>query len=120
MRDGQQVLRPPQIGDLDQVAFRQPGGFRQNRGCDGYFLMIGKLTDGFPRSGFRTRKRGAELRQRPRFHLLHETDKDVVEDADLVFVQPVGIGQEQIGDLAKHLEPPLRRAALHRTFQFRD
>ena len=39
------------------------------------------------------------MRQRARLHLLHQPDENLIEDADLIFVEPVGIGQEQVGDL---------------------
>jgi hypothetical protein len=48
------------------------------------------------------RETSADFHQRPGFYSLDQLNKNVIENADLLFVQAIRFAQEEIGDLPQH------------------
>lgn len=62
----------------------------------------------------------AEFLQRAGLHALDQMTEDLVENVDLIAIQPIACGEEQIGDFPKRFDAVRFRSALHRAFQFAD
>src|SRR5438046_2437387 len=50
----------------------------------------------------------ADLHKRSRFNPVDQLNQDQVEDAYLLFAQPIRFGQEQIRKLLEHTQPSIR------------
>ena len=59
--------------------------------------MPGQLPDYFDRRVINRRQACAELHQRLGFDPLHQMDKHIVEDADLLFIQTIRFVEEKTG-----------------------
>jgi hypothetical protein len=83
-------------------------------------VVICELADELGRRFVDRRQTCAELRQRLVLDPLDQMDQDIIEYLNLLFVEPVGIIEKQIGDAPQRFDPLGRRSAFQRTFEFGD
>ncbi|HXW24813.1 MAG TPA: hypothetical protein VEK73_08715 [Xanthobacteraceae bacterium] len=107
-------------GDLDQIVRRQARGLGQDRRGDHDLLAARETADHLRGRIVDRRQAGAQLRQRARFDPLDQVNQDIVEHADLRFVQSVGVAEKEVGDAPERFDALVLGAAFDGVFEFDD
>ena len=102
LRNCKEVVLAPGPGNFDEESRCQSAGIGQNRPGNFDFGMAGQFQRQIDRRVRNRRNAFADFRQRSGFDDLDQSNQDLIEDSDLLFVQAVRLAQEQIRDLPQH------------------
>jgi hypothetical protein len=108
------------LGDVDQVGFAEPARLLQHRPGDRDVVVLGEPAHHLDR---RIADRGeaiGELGARFRLDLGNQAAEHVVEQPDMVLVEPARPAQEECRDALERVGAPLGRAGLDDVFELRD
>ncbi len=119
-RDRQEVRLAFGAGDFDEIAVVEARRLRQDRCRHRDIVIAGQTLHHAERCVVDRRQPAAELAQRFALDFPDQMIEDVIEHADLLIVEPVCFGNEQIGDPPQSVEASVRRTALDYRFQFDD
>ena len=103
-----------------EIAQGQPPRLRQHRLRDRDVLVPGQAPDHLDRRSVDGSEAVAELDQRPALDTADQEAQHIVEDLDLLVVQPVGVVDKQVGDPPQRLGPVLQEIVLDRQFELGD
>ena len=92
----------------------------QNRAGHRDVVVISQTAHNSGRRAIDGRQRDAELGERPDLDALDQVQEHVIEQADLLFVEPVCSIEEQVRDTTQGAHPLLGRAFRNRRLQFCD
>ena len=98
LRNRQQVPLGLGIGDVDQIAVGEAGRLRQYRRCYRNVVIPGETPYDVDGSVADRRQTLAQFRERSSLDPFDQMSQDVVEHADLLIVEAIGILYEKIGD----------------------
>jgi hypothetical protein len=116
-RNRQHVALGFGVGDLDQIAVAQPARLRQDRLRHRNVVVAGELADDFDGRIVERSKPLTELRERFAFDPLDQMAQDIIEHVDLLVVEAIGIGDEQIGNAPQRIDALVLGAALNGVLQ---
>ncbi len=104
-------------GDFDEIAVGETGGLGQDRRrhCD--VIVSGELPNDVAWRLIDRRKAPAELFERFSLYTLDEVAQDVIEHIDLLIVEPVRIGDKEVGDPPQRVDTFVLGAALDRVLK---
>ena len=105
------------LGDLDQVGVGQPRRLREDRARDLDLVVLREPAHHLDRGVVDRRKVPAQLGERADLHALDQVHQNIVEDLDLLLVEPVAVVQEQIRHPPQRFDALFRGAALQRILE---
>ncbi len=108
------------VGDFDEIAVGKTRGLRQDRRRHRDIVVSGELPNDVVGRLMDRCKAPAELLERLSLDPLDEVAQDVVEHVDLLIVEPVRIGNKQVGDPPQRIDAFVLGAALDRVLKLRN
>jgi hypothetical protein len=116
-RNSQQMRRGLAAGDFDKILIAEPCRLRQYRLCYRNVVISGETPHDF---GWRIIDRAnaaAEFRERFSLYPLDEVAQDVIENFDLLIIEPIRVSNKEIGNTPQRVDAFVLGAALDRVFQ---
>jgi hypothetical protein len=107
-------------GNVDQIRLVEARRLSQHRTGDGDVIVLGQPPHELDRRIRDWSEPVGELRLGAAFDFLDQAAEDIVEQADMVFVEAVRTGEKQRGNLPQHFAMLFGAAMEQRRFQFRN
>ena len=98
------------LGDVDQIGFGKPSRMLQHRPGDRDVVVLGEPPHHLDRRIADRRKAIGEFRARLDFDLVDQAAEHVVEQTDVLLVEPARAVQEECRDALERVGAPLGRA----------